>query len=555
MKLGLLSILLIALLACDGAEAPQTELESAQPLHVVDDIEWRLAQFAPTDLTADISHLSENDRQVLADLVAAATIMDEIFLRQVWMGNPEMRQRLAGEADEATREYFRVNFGPWDRIAELKPFIGDMPHPDGAGYYPVDMSRDELSTWIEAHPDQRQALTSLHTVVRRRHSELVAVPYSEAYAEWLDPAADLLRRAAERTDNESLRTFLNLRADAFGSDDYFASDMAWMDLESPIEITIGPYETYEDKLFGYRAAFEGFVTVDIPAESAALARFKEMLPFLERNLPIDDHYKNLDRGTESPIRVVDVVFVGGDSKAGVQTLAFNLPNDERVREAKGSKKVMLRNVLRAKYEKILTPIAEQVLAAEDAARISFEAFFNRALHHELSHGLGPGNITIDGRATEVRRELKDLYSVMEEAKADVMGVYNIFALVEQGEMPDDIIDSLGPTFVADLFRSARFGVTEAHGQGTVSQFNYMLENGALEIDDSGKFRAIPERFPDVISDLLAEMLVLQATGDYEGTERFLETYGHPSAELLAAVERLDAVPVDIRPRYPTAEEL
>jgi len=555
MKLGLLSILSVALLACDVATVPEAELESAQPLHVVDDIELRLAQFVPTDLTADISHLSENDRQVLADLVAAATIMDEIFLRQVWVGNPEMRQRLASEADAATQEYFRVNFGPWDRIAELEPFIGDMPHPDGAGYYPVDMSRDELSAWIEAHPDQRQALTSLHTVVRRRDSELVAVPYSEAFAEWLDPAADLLRRAAERTDNESLRTFLNLRADAFGSDDYFASDMAWMDLESPIEVAIGPYETYEDKLFGYRAAFEGFVTVDVPAESAALSRFKKMLPFLERNLPIEDRYKNLDRGTESPIRVVDVVFVGGDSKAGVQTLAFNLPNDERVREAKGSKKVMLRNVLRAKYEKILTPIAEQVLAAEDATRISFEAFFNDALHHELSHGLGPGNIRIDGRATEVRRELKDLYSVMEEAKADVMGVYNIFALVERGEMSESILESLGPTYVADLFRSARFGVTEAHGQGTVSQFNYLLDNGALEIDDSGKFRAIPERFPDVISDLLAEMLMLQATGDYEATRIFLDTYGHPSAELLAAVGRLEDVPVDIRPRYPTAEDL
>ena len=313
-----------------------------------------------------------------------------------------------------------------------------MPHPEGAGFYPVDMTKEEFNAWIEAYPNQKDAFTSLHTVIQRQGEALIATPYSEAYGEWLGPAAEHLRGAAEKTSNSSLETFLNLRADAFSSDDYYESDMAWMDLASPVEVTIGPYEVYEDALFGYKAAFEAFVTVDIPAESAALSRYKEMLPSLERNLPIENRYKNLERGTESPIRVVDVVFVGGDSKAGVQTLAFNLPNDEKVREAKGSKKVMLRNVLRAKFEKILTPIAERVLVPEDADRIAFEAFFNESLHHELSHGLGPGKITIDGRETEVRLELKDLYSVMEEAKADVMGIFNILALIEKSEMSEDL---------------------------------------------------------------------------------------------------------------------
>ena len=550
----LFAVALVAV-ACGPTADPTSEIEKRPAEEAASIISQRLDQFVPTDLAADISSLSEIDREVLVDLLSAARLMDEIFLRQVWVGNPAMRKRLEAEAETNTLEYFRVNFGPWDRLAELEPFIGDTPHPPGAGYYPVDMSKEEFDAWIETHPDQKEAFVSLHTVIRRQDDELLAIPYSQAYTEWLEPAAEYLRSAAAKTDNDSLRTYLELRAEAFATDDYYASDMAWMDLNSPVEITIGPYEVYEDKLFGYKAAFEAFVTVDIPAESAALARYKEMLPYLERNLPIDDEHKNLDRGTESPIRVVDEVFVGGDSKAGVQTLAFNLPNDEKVREAKGSKKVMIRNVLRAKFDKILTPIAERVLAPEDAERIAFEAFFNEALHHELSHGLGPGKLTLDGRDTEVRLELKDLYSVMEEAKADVMGIYNILALIEMGEMSEDLLDSLAPTYVAGLFRSARFGVTEAHGQGTVSQFNYLLETGALEVKESGRFHAVPEKFPGALRELLNIMLMLQATGDYEGTKEFLDAYGYPSEALLAAIDRLDGVPVDIRPRYPTTEAL
>ena len=255
------------------------------------------------------------------------------------------------------------------------------------------------------------------------------------------------------------------------------------------------------------------------------------------------------------MRVVDEIYVGGDSKAGVQTLAFNLPNDERVREEKGSKKVMLRNVLRAKYDKILVPIAERVLAADQVGSTSFDAFFAESLHHELSHGLGPGKITLDGRDTEVRLELKELYSTLEEAKADVMGIYNILALIEKGEIPAELRDTLEATYVAGLFRAARFGVHEAHGRGVISQFNYLLEKGALEVDEEGRFRAVSENFAQGISDLLTEMLMLQASGDYEGTAQFLETYGRPSPSLLGAIDRLDDVPVDIRPIYTTAEEL
>jgi hypothetical protein len=322
-----------------------------------------------------------------------------------------------------------------------------------------------------------------------------------------------------------------------------------MDLDAPVEVTIGPYETYEDELFGYKAAFEAFVTVNLPKESAALDRYKERLPWLERNLPIPDEHKNLNRGKESPIRVVDTVYSSGETRAGVQTIAFNLPNDERVREAKGSKKVLLQNTMRAKYDRILMPIAERVLDPAQVKDVSFEAYFNEVLHHELSHGLGPGTITVNGRKTEVRLELKDLFATLEEAKADVMGVYNILALIEQGEMPASLRQSLEPTYVAGLFRSARFGVDEAHGQGVVAQFNYLLEKGALRIDANGKVHAVSEKFPGGIRDLLHDMLMLQANGDYEATKRFLDTYGKATQPIRDAIGRLGDVPVDIRPLY------
>jgi hypothetical protein len=549
-------VLTLLSLACAGPtdevaeEAPPTEGDLA----VVDDIEARLARFAPTELAADLSGVPEGEREVLAELIRAGRLMDEIFLRQVWVGNPELEQRIE-DRSEAVRTYFDVSFGPWDRLDEMEPWLGTMEHPAGAGYYPVDMTKEELEGWVVEHPDGKEAFEGLYTVIRREAGGLVAVPYSEEYAAWLEPAAEHLRRAAAATGNDSLARFLELRAAAFATDDYYESDVAWMDLDSPVEVTIGPYEVYEDGLFAYKAAFEAFVTVDLPEESQRLARFKSLLPALERGLPIPEEHKNLDRGAESPIRVVDIVFVGGDSKAGVQTVAFNLPNDERVREAKGSKKVLLRNMLRAKFDQILVPIAERVLARDQGDAVSFEAFFSEVLHHELSHGLGPGNITVDGRQTEVRLELEELYSTLEEAKADVMGIYDILALIEAGEIPAELRETLEPTYVAGLFRSARFGVHEAHGRGVISQFNYLLEKGALEVDEEGRFRAVSAAFPGAIRDLLHDMLMLQAEGDYEGTAEFLETYGVASEALLTAIGRLADVPVDIRPIYSQANEL
>jgi len=560
MRSALASVVCLAVLTAlatvavvEAAEPKKTPKKPGEELRVVPDIQKRIAQFAPTPFSADLSSLTAEDRKVLDKLIEAGKLMNEIFLRQAWTGNPALREELKTLKDPnaaAAREYFDINFGPWDRLAERQPFLGNKTRPPGAGYYPEDVTKQHFDAWIAKHPGDKDKFTSTVTVIRRgKDGGLVAVPYSQEYAQWLKPAAKVLREAAAIAGNASLKKFLELRAGAFESDDYYASDVAWMDLDAPVEVTIGPYETYEDDLFGYKAAFEAYVTVNLPKESAALALYKERLPWLERNLPIPDADKNLNRGTESPIRVVDLVYGGGEAQAGVQTAAFNLPNEERVREAKGSKKVMLRNTMKAKYDRILIPIAGLVLDPAQVKDVSFDAYFNETLHHELSHGLGPGTITVNGRKTEVRLELKELFSTLEEAKADVMGVYNILALIEHGDMPAALRQALEPTYVAGLFRAARFGVDEAHGQGVVSQFNYLMAKGALQFDAQGRVHAVSEKFPGGIRDLLHDMLELQARGDYEGTKKFLDTYGKPSQALRDAIGRLSAVPVDIRPQY------
>jgi len=535
-------------LGCAQRPAPP-----AAELNVAPDIVSRRAQFVVQELSADVDHLSQGDRLALAHLVTAARAIDEIFRQQAWTGNSELAARVAaysGADAQAVKDYYRIMYGPWDRLRHFEPFIGDRPHPPGAGFYPEDLTREELESWLEAHPEDREALTSLHTVIRRDGDVLVATPYSEAFRDRLEAAAGELRAAAAATDNESLRSFLELRAEAFATDDYYPSDMAWMDLDSPIEVVIGPYETYEDQLFGYKAAFEAFICVAQPADSARLAVFKSELPFLERNLPIPDEHKNFDRGSESPIRVVDELFTAGDARAGVQTIAFNLPNDERVREVKGSKKVLLKNVMRAKYDGILTPIAERVLPPGGADRISFEAFYQFTLHHELSHGIGPGRIAIDGRDTEVRLELKDLYSAFEEAKADVLGVYDIYALVGRGVMAPEILDSLPWTYTAGIFRTTRFGIAEAHGLGMVMQANYLLARGAVEITDDGRFRPVPELFEESFRELAHELLMIQALGDYDAAVAFVERYGRVDQAMAAAIDSLSDLAVDVDPVYP-----
>jgi hypothetical protein len=480
-------------------------------LAIASDIAARRAQFVPKKLDADLSALDAREQKALGHLVAAAREVDAIFFRQSWQGNPAFTTRVAqlsSPGADVARDYFRIMMGPWDRIKDNEPFVGAMVHPPGGGFYPEDMSKAEYEAWLIRRPEDRKSFESSTTVIRRQGERLVAIGYSKEYREFLERAASELRAAAEATANASLRNFLRLRADAFLSDDYYASDLAWMDLDSPIEVVIGPYETYEDGLFGYKAAFEAFVCVEQGKESARLAKYKKELPYLEKSLPIGKEHKNRGRGAEAPIRVVDSLLTAGDARRGVQTLAFNLPNDERVRAAKGSKNVLIKNVMRAKYEAILEPIAARVLPAADLRHLDFESYFHFILFHELSHGIGPGRITVNGRETEVRRELKELYSGIEEAKADIVGVHSLYLLVDRGIVDKAIVAPLPWTYLAGLFRSVRFGTGGAHGLGVVIQTNYLLGKGAITITPDGRFSPVPVRFRAAIRDLAHELLMV-----------------------------------------------
>ncbi|MFQ5690958.1 MAG: peptidase [Gemmatimonadota bacterium] len=517
-----------------------------------EEIGARVAQFAPVTLTFDASLLDARQKAALRRLVEASDHLGRIFRRQVWAGNPDLERRLRDarfEGADAARRYYDIMAGPWDRLLEDEPFLNVGPKPPGAGYYPEGVDAARFEAWLADHPEEKEAFTSYYTVIRKDGNSFAIVPYSQAYREELEAAAKLMRDAAGLSGNLSLRSFLALRADALLSNDYFDSEVAWMRLQDNlIDPTIGPYEVYEDNLFGYKAAFESFLTLKDPARSAELAELADHMPDLERALPIPEEHKNLDRSFTAPISVVTEVYTAGDTRAGVQTLAFNLPNDPRVRAQEGSKKVMLTNVVEAKFEKILKPIARVVMDSAQADEITFEPYFTRILMHELAHALGPDYVTGKPDLT-VNQALRDRYSAIEEAKADAVGTHDIGVLAKRGVYDADFLRQAYLSHAADLFRCVRFGVSEAHGKGCLTQFNFLVERGALAAEDDGSFRVNLDRMPSAISELAHEYLMLEATGDYEGTGRFLERYGQISEALRAAIDRLDAVPVDIAPTY------
>ncbi|NVJ96933.1 MAG: hypothetical protein HWE25_02210 [Alphaproteobacteria bacterium] len=519
------------------------------------DLATQRAKIAKIDMNVDTSYLSDEEKAVVNKLIEAANYMSAIYLRQRSEENPAIRAEIAA-SDMANKDLvldmFDLHFGPWDTIAESHAFYGTKDMPAGAAFYPEDMTKEEFNAWIEAHPEDREAFTSLYTVIRRDGDRLVAVPYREHYKEWLEPAAKLLKEAADITSNPSLKKFLSMRAESFLSDDYFESEMAWMDLEgTPIEVAIGPYEVYTDGMFGYKAAYEAFITIRNPEESAALARYKKYLRDMEANLPVDDSYKNFKRGFESPIAATYQVHGGGDNVPGVQTIAFNLPNDERVREAKGAKKVLLNNVLEAKFKLILAPMAEHILAPADAEKLMAKYMANETLFHELSHSLGPGSIVKNGVETTVNAELKELYSAVEEGKADAMGAYNILFMMEKGELPEAERDNLMATYFVGLFRAMRFGTDEAHGRGAAFQYNMLMEAGAAVADPvTGRYSLDYDKMEATVTDIVRRVVILQGNGDYDAAKTFLDTYGQLDDAARAAIERTADIPVDVQPIYP-----
>jgi hypothetical protein len=521
------------------------------------DLASKIKQFARTEIKGDIGKLSAGDKKALAKLVQAAKLMDRIYARQVWSGNESLRKKLEADKSPAGKDrlhLYTIFGGPWSKIEHDEAFIEGvpMPRPPQANYYPDDMTKEEFNAWVAtlSEADQAKAKGFFHTIRRNAEKKLTLVPFNEEYKDLLEPAAQLLHEAAALTDNASLKTFLTKRADAFLTNDYYDSDVAWMDLDSPIEPTIGPYEVYMDDLFNYKAAFEAYITLRNDKETKNLEKYSSYLQEIENNLPIDPQYRNPKLGALSPIRVVDEVAIGGEAQSGVQTAAFNLPNDEKVTAEKGSKRVMLKNVQEAKFKKILTPIGSIAVIPDQRSYISFEPFFTHILAHELMHGLGPHSITLEGKETTVRQAMKDLSSAFEEAKADVSGLFALQYLIDKGVIDKSNEKKMYVTFLASVFRTIRFGVKEAHGRGMALQFNYLLDEGAFHYHPSlGAFYVDFEKAKAGVRKLTGEIMTIQAEGSYEKAKALLEKYEGVRPVMKKVLNRLDHIPIDIEPVF------
>ncbi|HWC97090.1 MAG TPA: hypothetical protein VG456_10080 [Candidatus Sulfopaludibacter sp.] len=518
-------------------------------------LQQMIARFAPVKLKYDESSLPPGDKKALAKLVESARVLNYLFMDQLWSGGRAhyaMLEKATDPLGKARAHYFWLNKGPWSDLDGHTAFLPGVPErkPLGANFYPEDMTREEFEAWAKKlSPAEREQAEGFFSVIRRdAQKHLSIVPYSKAYASQLAQAAGLLRDAAALTDNASLKKYLTLRADAFLSNDYYASDMAWMDLDAPLDITIGPYETYNDELFGYKAGFEAYITIRDSKETDRLKMFSDHLQEVENNLPIDPKYRNPKLGSSSPIRVVNEVYAAGDGAHGVRTAAFNLPNDERVVNQKGSKRVMLKNVQEAKFNVNLTPIAARVLAGPAKEDLSFDYFFMHILAHELSHGIGPHQIQVSGRATTPRQEMKELYSAIEEAKADVTGLFMLQYLFDHGlAHPPAAEHQLYTTFLASAFRSMRFGLTEAHGKGMALQFNYLTDKGGFVAHPDGTFTVDFTKIKGAVRDLTHDLLTLEAQGDYGAAKKMLDTLGVIRPPMQRALDRLKDIPVDIDP--------
>jgi hypothetical protein len=532
------------------------------------------SRFVRTPLTVDTRELGAADEKALAKLIEAARIIDQLYMQQLWSGDLAQYQLLRKDHSELGRarlHYFWLEKGPWSSADDPKAFLPDVPvrKPLGADYYPRDMSAADFEAWVaKLSPRAAEEAKGFYSVIRTQSGCASpkcyrSVPYSEAYRDDLKSIAGLLRRAAALTPNASLQRFLKTRADAFLSNDYYASDVAWMDLDAPLDITIGPYETYADEIFGYKAAFEAYVNIRDDRETAKLSFFGQHLQELENNLPEEPRDRNARLGALAPIRVVNLVLSAGDGAHGVTTAAYNLPNDDRVVQKKGSKRVMLKNLQEAKFKQILAPIAARVLAPKERQYLSFEWFFTHILAHELMHGLGPHQITVSGRETNPRLELKNLYAAIEEAKADVTGLWALQYMLDHADrlglaqvvaVRPDSERQLYTTYLASMFRILRFGQTEAHGRGMAMQINFLMDHGALHANSGGEFEIDYSRIKDAVRDLDRALLTVEGHGDFDGAAKLLGLATiRPATQ--AALARLADLPTDIEPVFVTADKL
>lgn len=538
--------LVITLTACERSQDEQPSGETSQQSTQAQPagsenayVAKRIDIYAPVRLTTDLSGLSDNQRQMVGKLIDASVIMDELFWLQAY-GNKE--ELLTSLENPDVRRFAEINYGPWDRLAGDKPFVeGVGEKPLGANFYPADMTREEFDAW-----DQPGKQGQYSVVRRGPQGDLVLIPYHDLYSVQLERAAALLREAADLAEVESFANYLRMRADALLTDDFQPSDMAWMDMkDNVIELVYGPIESYEDQLFGYRAAYESYVLLKDLQWSERLARFAQYLPELQRGLPVPEEYKQEMPGSDADLNAYDVLYYAGHSNAGSKTIAINLPNDEEVQLAKGTRRLQLKNAMRAKFDKILVPIADMLIVEDQRKHITFDAFFANTMFHEVAHGLGIKS-TIDGEQT-VREALLEHASSMEEGKADILGLYMIGELQKKGELDGELMDYY-TTFLAGIFRSVRFGASSAHGKANMVRFNFFRDAGAFtRNDETGTYRVDFEKMQQAIEDLSRLILTLQGDGDYAGVDKLVKEKGVISEQLQADLERLSEanIPVDI----------
>lgn len=542
-NLFLLMVIGLFTWACAGEEAGNDEAESASdtaesPVSLTG-IDAQLAKYTQVKLTANLDVLSENQRQMIPILIEAGKIMDQLFWYEAY-GSQE--QLLGSINDIKFRQFAKINYGPWDRLDGNEPFMESYgPKPEGANFYPTDMTKAEFEAL------ELEGKNSLYTFLRRNESgEIEVIPYREMFKDEVKKAADLLRQAAELAENPALKKYLMLRATAFETDEYQESDFAWMDMkDNQIDVVIGPIETYEDQLYGYKAAHECYVLIKDMAWSERLAKYADVLPDLQKGLPVPAAYKQEKPGSDAELNAYDVIYYAGDCNSGSKTIAINLPNDEEVQLKKGTRRLQLKNAMRAKFDKILVPIADLLITEDQRSHITFDAFFSNTMFHEVAHGLGIKN-TIDGKGT-VRAALKEHASALEEGKADILGLYMIKQLHEHGEIQGDLKDFY-VTFMAGIFRSVRFGASSAHGKANMIRFNFFQDFGAFQRnEENGTYRVDFEKLEEAMAALSSKILTLQGDGDYDGVGQLVLEKAGIGPQLQEDLDRLSSagIPVDV----------
>jgi hypothetical protein len=534
------------------AQAKTNTQAAEKNLVISPDLKKELAKFKPVFMPFDSAHLSAREKQLVAKLVEACRDLESIYWRQSDPEGLKLYQAVSGSRapkDIALRRFLRINGSRFDLINNDAPFVGSAPLPPGRGFFPADLTHEEFDRYIAAHPEQKAALYDPFTVVRRKGDALEAIPYHAAYREWVDPAAKALREAAQLSDDPAFANFLRLRADALQSDDYFASDIAWVSLVNPkFDVIFAPYETYLDDFLGVKTSYGAAVLVRNEAESSKLDVFQKYVPDIQDSLPLAPEDRPSKHGLFSPMEVMDAPYRAGDLRHGYQAVADNLPNDPRIHEQKGSKKIFFKNFMDARVDYVILPIAKRLLRTDEAALASADGYLATTMMHEISHGLGPAFARTSAGKRDVREAIGPTYSGLEEAKADIVGLYSLKWLVDRGNLPREKLNGYYASEVAGIFRTVRFGVAEAHGRAEIMEFNFFSERGAIARDAaSGRYAIDFSRMPDAVAALAKELLEIEATGDRARAEAWFAKYGSIPPELAKSLEAASDVPVDIDP--------